>query len=99
MDIRRAIQADRRRRDSDGGPVSLTLTQQELINRMQDSGEAVTHQRGGFWSLPSVVRNARGIPEFWVPTRTVRALEARGLLERTGEFAEEWRDSRRLKEN
>lgn len=40
----------------------------------------------------------QAVPDWYIGTNTVRALEKKGVLERMNVYPEEWRDSRRLKE-
>ena len=75
----------------------LSHTQAELVAKLcARPGENVFRIKGGFWTLPSVPLDRGGVPEYSVDIRTIRALEARGVLERTHELPDEWRDPRRL---
>lgn len=68
-------------------------TQSEVLRRLEH-GKRLVRTKGGFWSTEDTPKDAGGIPTWSVDIRTVRALEKLGLLVRTFEFSEEWRDPR-----
>lgn len=59
----------------------------------QDGGRLV-RRPGGFWTTPNAGTNKYGAPFWYVSVQTVRAMERKGLLRRTHELPEEWRDPR-----
>lgn len=79
----------------------LSPTQQKMVDhlRASPSGKMVRVD-GGFWvayeDVDAVLRRVFGIKAPWCDIRTVRALEKAGVLRRTNEFLEEWRDTRSL---
>jgi hypothetical protein len=79
-------------------PPKLTKTQRGVLDTLAEHHQAtLIRVSGGFWTYPTCPRKAGTIPTWWVDVRTVRAMERQGHLERTNEFPEEWRDTRRLK--
>lgn len=74
----------------------LSSTQVEVIERLEREGGTLRRARGGYWSTTATPVDANKIPTWSVDIRTVRSMEKRGLLVRTGLHAQEWRDERRL---
>lgn len=74
----------------------LSPSQEEVVRRLRESGQDLVRVLGGFWTLRALGEPFQGVPAWYVTTNTVKAMERRGLLERTSEYPEYWRDSRRL---
>lgn len=74
----------------------VTPTQQEVIAKLGETGKALTRVSGGFWTYDGCGIGAAGIPNWWVTLQTVRAMEKKGLLVRTGYYVEDWKDDRAL---
>lgn len=76
---------------------NITPTQARVLHEMRDGAE-IGRWPGGFWTTQSPPSNCYGsnwgAPEWSVDVRTVRAMEAKGLLKRTNKLKEEWRDPR-----
>ena len=79
--------------------MKLSKTQQQVVDTLRRTGAPLVRVPGGFWTYQGCPVSRPGIPEWWVSVPTVRALERLGVLERTNQFPEEWRDSRKLAEN
>lgn len=81
-----------------GAGAGLSPTQTAILAHVKEHGGKLVRKPGGFWHAEGSPMDAKGIPEKWVGASTVHALERKGVLERTHEFPEAWRDSRRLVE-
>lgn len=77
---------------------NFSPTQIEVVERLERDGGTLRRFKGGYWATENTPRNTNGIPDWSVDIRTVRAMEKRRLLVRTGVFTQEWRDERRLVE-
>jgi hypothetical protein len=75
---------------------ALSSTQQDVVNKLTETGQAIIRLPGGFWTWAGCSVNAAGVPDWWVATPTIRAMERKGLLVRCNVFTEEWRDNRAL---
>lgn len=77
--------------------VQPSPTQVEMLKLMRTDGP-LRRLAGGFWVAGVRELNYNGAPvdSPWCDVRTVRAMEKRGWVERSGAFTEEWRDSRLL---
>jgi hypothetical protein len=84
---------------SGGAGAGMSPTQRAMIAHVKEHGGKIIRKPGGFWHAEGAPMDAKGIPEKWVQIQTVRALERKGVLERTNEHPEEWKDSRRLVES
>lgn len=81
------------------GAVSLSKTQAGVVSKLaEQQGRRLVRVPGGFWTVADVAVPPYGVPTWWVTIQTVRALEKKGVLVRTNEFPEEWRDTRVLAE-
>ncbi len=83
--------------------MKLSPTQQETVDKMKAHGGKLVRLLGGFWTYPGCSSRASGftgaeIPDWYTSTPTVKALEKKGVIERTHEYPEEWKDVRKLKE-
>lgn len=80
--------------------VDVSETQLEVILALTEPGAPGVLERwpGGFWTMPGMATDERGVPAWWVGAQTVHAMDRRGLLRRTGRYPEEWRDDRELTE-
>lgn len=80
----------------------LSEHQKRVLKILQDRGSKLMRFPGGFWvTLDAKMRGHILSPEpvsgeFWTDIRTIRAMERKGVLERTFIFTEEWRDTRQL---
>jgi hypothetical protein len=73
-----------------------------------DPAGRIRRLQGGFWTTPSTpvgkhVEQSRyyaphDVPEWHTGALTIRAMEARGWLQRANVHPEEWRDERELTE-
>lgn len=87
------------------GGANLSAHQKVMINHIAAHGGKIERLNGGFWTGVGSER-AQGsgqlsghvVPTKFTDVRTVRALERQGILERTHEHPEEWKDTRQLKE-
>jgi hypothetical protein len=73
--------------------------QADALARMDAGDGTIVRVAGGFWTTPDTPRHDTvygPVPEWYVSIQTVRAMELRGWVERTGAYEEEWRDTRRL---
>lgn len=79
---------------------AATPFQLETIAALRKAGQTVLRRLpGGFWTYPGCPDGAKpGVPEWYVTTQTVRAMEDRGLLARSNVHPEEWKDDRALTE-
>lgn len=73
-----------------------TLTQQQVIAKLAETGSFLQRVEGGFWSYDGCGTDARGVPNWWVTWQTVRAMERKGLLVRSWYYVEDWKDHRHL---
>lgn len=80
-------------------------TQLKVIQRALAADGKIRRIPGGFWISGTPEMKADGAPaiafeqrcdDVWCDVRTIRAMEKRGWLRRTNEFAEEWRDTREV---
>ena len=81
--------------------MNASAEQAKVLRAMAADGERIVRLPGGFWVTPSVtldtIRSAPyAEPKPYTSIQTVRAMERKGLVERTHEYPEEWRDTRRL---
>ena len=75
----------------------LSTTQQGVLDILAEQHQgSLVRLPGGFWTYPGCKLRADTVPTWWVDVRTVRSMERQGILERTNEYQEEWRDTRRL---
>jgi hypothetical protein len=80
-----------------------TPVQLDALRRMANGRELCRHQ-GGFWTTePVASKDAFGVPKdangetvWYVPTRTVEAMEKRGWVVRTNKYPEAWKDDRKI---
>ena len=79
-----------------GGGAKLSDHQADIVAHVKEHGGKIVRKPGGFWHAEGSKMDAKGVPEKWTQVQTIRALEAKGVLERTHEFPEEWKDSRRV---
>lgn len=77
-------------------PGKLSGHQADFVSHVKANGGKIVRKPGGFWHAEGSKMDAKGIPEKWTQIQTIRALEAKGVIERTHEFPEEWKDSRRV---
>jgi len=80
----------------------LSPTQQEVLDRMKESGAPMIRLPGGFWTYQGcLTRLSQGydVPEWHVSVQTIRAMEKKGLLVRSNLLVEEWKDPRVLPES
>lgn len=67
----------------------LSAEQWRVLKAMASGDGTLRRYPGGFWKWS----NDDGS---WTGTTTQRALESRGMIERTNEFPEVWKDTRRI---
>lgn len=79
--------------------MTLSPTQQKVLDTLAAAGASrLVRRPGGFWTYPACLNKGKtDVPLWYVTVNTVRALEHKGYLERTFDYPEEWRDTRRLK--
>lgn len=71
----------------------------DAFNRMADDGLRLVRRQGGYWTTPSVPVSRRGVPDWYVPTQTMHALESRGVIRATREDPANWRADRVIHED
>lgn len=71
-------------------------TQQQVIDKLTETGKWLYRFGGGFWTWDGCPIDERGVPTWYVTIQTVRAMETKGLLERSWFYVEEWKDHRHL---
>lgn len=59
---------------------TMTTVQQLAMAIVAKHGRII-RSRGGFWHAPDAKMNAAGVPDVWVGTQTIMALERKGLVE------------------
>lgn len=75
----------------------LSATQLDTLRRMAADTGRIERTKGGFWITPNTPPGDHGFAyKWWASVLTIRAMEKRGLIERTRELVEEWRDPRRI---
>jgi len=75
-----------------------TPEQVRVLDYLQMHGGVLVRLPGGFWTTPDTPKQRvvdQQWPEWSTTIQTVRAMEKKGLLQRTNRFPEEWRDDRR----
>ena len=75
----------------------LTAVQEKALHHIRSHGGRIVRYSGGFWSLPQIPGEL-SLLEWWIDIRTVRSMEAKGILKRTYEREEEWADPRILED-
>jgi len=75
--------------------MEISATQARVLKEMVD-GHRLFQLRGGFWTTSQTACSESGIPSWSVDIRTVRAMEAKGLLQRCRVEVAEWKDNRTL---
>jgi hypothetical protein len=72
----------------------LSNAQLDVIQRLSASpDQRLVRRQGGFWTTANASVNARGVPEWWAGVSTVTVLARLGVIKRTHEFSETWRDT------
>lgn len=90
------------RRSRSRSDLRPSLTQAEALRRMAAANAPLARQPGGFWTLKEAspspwTPRPGGLERSWyIDIQTVRAMERKGLVERTNVWPEEWRDERQL---
>lgn len=75
---------------------AVTPTQLQVIAKLAETGSFLVRLPGGFWTYDGCGISGGGIPNWWVGTATIRAMEKKGLLARDGFYVEDWKDHRSL---
>jgi hypothetical protein len=75
---------------------AVSPTQLDVIGKLAETGSFLHYLHGGFWTYDGCGANAAGIPNWWVTSQTVQAMERKGLLVRDGFYVEAWKDHRSL---
>ena len=62
---------------------NLTPVQADLVHRLatETLGGRIERRRGGFWTAPETIADARGVPDWYVTRPTVEALWRKGVVE------------------
>ena len=93
----RALEAKIARRKN---PPKLSAEQARVIAMLASSGGLIERIAGGFWSPPGTALRpgyqGTMVPSWSTTAHTIKAMEARGWLERAHVYPEAWRDTRRL---
>ncbi len=71
------------RRPSDWKPRTISASMIAAIEMARKHGGTLEIRPGGFWTWPGCPAVANGVPEWYVPTVTVRGLTVRRLAEIT----------------
>lgn len=82
--------------------MKLSETQLVTLRNMLADGGHIWRLAGGYWVTRYVPIDQSGAPVGSCEsagTRTMEGLESRGLIERTNEFKESWRDTRKITES